>query len=81
MKDITFKGLSLTAKSSLLYSAGTPLSTRLTEQYQVKLYAIYEFYVEVHFAYGTEQVENIIVLEDSGALLPHLQQITLPQLF
>lgn len=81
MKSSSFKELSLTGKSSLLYGAGTPLSTCLTEQYQVKLYAIYDFYVEVHFAYGTEQVENIVVIEDSMALLPYLQQISLEALF
>jgi len=56
-----FQQLSLTSKSSFLWTDGEYLMSRREGDYQVKLFSIFNFFVEVYYNDYQKQIEKIKV--------------------
>jgi hypothetical protein len=74
----TFNNLSLSSKSSYLWTHGELLFTRRQEWCIIRLYALFGHLVEVYFKSSDMQVEKIIMLESSSKLQFYEKYINLP---
>ncbi len=78
MTPLDFKNLSPSNQSSFLRTKGNLLCSRKTSFFAIRLYAIYQFYVEVYFTYDMDRIEHIHVIEEYDKLDVYLPGISLP---
>ena len=80
MKPASFQNLSLSAKSSFLWSEGEHLFTRIENGSLIKLYLLYGFFVEVYHKSPNLQIDKITVVDSFTNLEQYLKHIELPEL-
>ena len=62
MKAGFFQKLSLTSKSSFLWTDGQFLLNRQAGKFQVKLFFVFDYFVEVYFDEYQKQIEKMALL-------------------
>ena len=78
MKPIVFSHLSLTSQSSHLWQDGELLFVRKTGIFEIRLYSVFHFLVEVIFINTTGTVETIRIMDPHDALEDYAHFIELP---
>ena len=79
MKLIAFLSLTENEQYQLLFKEGTIVAERLEKPVLKKLYSLHNFYVEIHFHYGTEEILYKKVFKTGELLDNYLNEITLPK--
>jgi len=80
MNFIDFKRQSLSVQAHLLCRQGTYLSERTAGDYFVALYALFDYYVEVHYHLESSEVVMITSFYHTNLLEPYLAKISLEKL-
>lgn len=75
MRFVEFKQLSMPLKARLICGQGVFLSERTDGDYVIALYALADFYVEVHHRSYDSEVLMIGSFFGTGLLAPYLQQM------
>jgi hypothetical protein len=78
MTPTGFDKLSVSIQTCFLWAEGQHLCTLSQENEYKKLYIIYNFFVEVSFKGGTEDIAAIHVLYTDEDVMPYLESIHLP---
>jgi hypothetical protein len=74
----TFNHLSLSSKSSCLWTHGELVLTRKQTGCLIKLYALFGLFVEVYYSSSSMQIEKIVMLDSSAKLDFYERFIDLP---
>ena len=80
MHFIEFKLLSLPAQAHLICQQGVYLSERSEGDYFVALYAVFDFYAEVHYHFADSEVMMIVSFYNTNLLEPYLAKMNICQL-
>lgn len=80
MHFIEFKLLPLPAQAHLICQQGVYLSERSQGDYFVALYAVFDFYAEVHYRFADSEVMMITSFYNTNLLDPYLAKVNIQQL-
>lgn len=80
MRFLQFKQLSMPAKARLLCRCGVHLADRIEGDYVIALYALADFYAEVHHRFVDSEVVMIGSFYNTALLQPYLQKISVANL-
>jgi len=75
-----FKLLSLPEQAHLICQQGVYLSERSEGDYFVALYAVFDFYAEVHYRFADSEVVMITSFYNMNLLEPYLAKVNIHQL-
>ena len=78
MKLIAFLSLTENEQYRILFKEGTIVAERIEKPVFKKLYSLHNFYVEIHFHYGTEEILYKKVFKNGELLDNYLNEIILP---
>jgi hypothetical protein len=67
-------------KKELLFENGVYLATRFIKNYQLLLYSVASFYVEVYFDYFEEEIGYMKAFSSTEELSPYLEMIDISAL-
>ena len=77
MKESEFIALSQQEKVFLVLDKGQELMNRIYVFYNIKLYMLFDFYVEVWYKQTTNKIDKLIVVELDGVLHLYENQINI----
>ena len=77
MKESEFIVLSQQEKVLLVLENGQELMNRIYVFYNIKLYMLFDFYVEVWYKQTTNKIDKLIVVELDGVLHLYENQINI----
>lgn len=80
MHFLEFKLLPLSLQAHLICQQGIYLSERSEGHYFVALYAVFDFYAEVHYRFEDSEVLMITSFYGTHLLEPYLQKVDVQQL-
>jgi len=81
MKAIRFIALSQLEKVALVLDQGQELMNRIFAFYNVKLYKIFDFYVEIWYQQTTNKIDKLIVVELDEVAHLYESQINIQDIF
>ena len=79
MHFIDFKVLPLPEQAHLICQQGVYLSERSEGDYFVALYAVNDFYAEVHYRFADSEVVMITSFYNTNLLDPYLAKVSIQQ--
>lgn len=80
MRFLEFKLLPQPAQAHFIYMQGVLLSERRDGDYLVALYALFDFYVEVHYRFQDSEVLMISSFFTTNLLEPYLASVPISHL-
>lgn len=80
MRFFYFKQLSAPQQAHLICHQGILLAERTEDGYVVALYALFDFYVEVHHRFNDSEIVLITSFYNTSLLEPYLAEISLQRL-
>ncbi len=81
MKPEQFRQLTSLRQMELLFEQGHELMCRIYVFYNVRLYALSDFFVEVWYRQASNKIDRIVVLEIDNVLDLYEGQISLKDLY
>jgi hypothetical protein len=81
MKESEFLVLSHQEKIELLFDEGQELMNRIYVFYNIKLYSIFDFYVEIWYKQTTNKIDKIISVKLADVVHLYESQINIQDLY
>jgi hypothetical protein len=81
MKEIEFLALSHQEKVELLFDNGQELMNRIYVFYNIKLFSLFDFYVEIWYKQTTNKIDKVIVVKLDDVVHLYESQINIQDLF
>ena len=81
MKENAFIALSQQEKVALVLDQGQELMNRIYLFYNVKLYKLFDFYIELWYAQTSNRIDKLIVVELNEVAHLYESQINIQDLF
>jgi hypothetical protein len=81
MKEIEFLALSHQEKVELLFDDGRELMNRIYVFYNIKLFSLFDFYVEIWYKQTTNKIDKVIVVKLDDVVHLYESQINIQDLF
>jgi hypothetical protein len=81
MKEIEFIALSHQQKVEIVFDEGQELMNRIYVFYNIKLYSLFGFYVEIWYKQTTNKIDKVIVVKLTDVVHLYESQINIQDLF
>jgi hypothetical protein len=81
MREIEFIALSHQQKVEILFDEGKELMNRIYVFYNIKLYSLFDFYVEIWYKQTTNKIDKVIVVKLTDVVHLYESQINIQDLF
>jgi hypothetical protein len=81
MREIEFIALSHQQKVEILFDEGQELMNRIYVFYNIKLYSLFDFYVEIWYKQTTNKIDKVIVVKLIDVVHLYESQINIQDLF
>lgn len=81
MKESEFQELSHQQKVELLFDEGRELMNRIYVFYNIKLYSLFDFYVELWYKQTTNKIDKIVIVKLTDVVHLYESQINIQDLF
>jgi hypothetical protein len=81
MKESEFQALSHQEKVELLFDNGQELMNRIYVFYNIKLYSVFDLYVELWYKQTTNKIDKVIVVKLTDVVHLYESQINIQDLF
>ncbi|MEI6750181.1 MAG: hypothetical protein ACOYMF_00920 [Bacteroidales bacterium] len=81
MKEKEFQALSHQEKVELLFDQGQELMNRIFVFYNIKLYSLFDFYVEIWYKQTTNKIDKLNIVKLTDIVHLYESQINIQDLF
>jgi hypothetical protein len=81
MKESEFLTLSHQEKVELLFDEGRELMNRIYVFYNIKLFSLFDFYVEIWYKQTTNKIDKVIIVKLTDVVHLYESQINIQDLF
>jgi len=81
MKEKEFQALSHQEKVELLFDQGQELMNRIFVFYNIKLYSLFDFYVEIWYKQTTNKIDKLNIVKLTDIIHLYESQINIQDLF